>query len=318
MLKFWRRYWFLLSLTAILAIGMGWSAQLTPLAGGLPREWIIASVLLAMALPLRFDALAVALRYPRPVLLAVAVNWLLIPSLAWLASHWLMPDLALGLIIAAAVPCTLASAAVWTRLAGGNDAVSLLVTIITNLSCFFVTPALIQFFAGRADVTISFSEMAGKLLVLIVMPLVLAQLLRRITPVSHWANKRRPLLTGYAQCGILAIVFVGAVHCGSNIAELPKFEAQLALLLLIVVAIHLIAWFSGFWLAGRANCRRLCRQSKDPDGRSDDRPAVRRLDHVADASLSCRTTADRYIVSVAPATSGQVKTRSVRQALSGL
>ena len=34
-----------------------------------------------------------------------------------------------------------ASAAVWTRRAGGNDAVALIVTISTNLACFLLTLA---------------------------------------------------------------------------------------------------------------------------------------------------------------------------------
>ena len=44
------------------------------------------------------------------------------------------------MIVAATAPCTLASAAVWTRRAGGNDAVAILVTFITNATCFLVTP----------------------------------------------------------------------------------------------------------------------------------------------------------------------------------
>ena len=251
-----RRYWFLLLLVAILGIGMGWSEQLTPLAEGLPREWIIASVLLAMALPLRSGAAVSLLRYPRPVCLAVAVNWLLVPVLAWCSSHLLMPELALGLMIASAVPCTIASAAVWTRLAGGNEVVSLLVTVVTNLSCFFVTPALIRFFAGHAKLTISFGEIAGKLLLLIVLPLLLAQLLRCLAFVRLWADQSSTLLTNYAQCGLLAIVFVGAVHSGTELSALSLLSGQFALLLLVVTAIHGIAWVSGFWLAGRVGIAR--------------------------------------------------------------
>jgi len=138
-----RRRWFSLLLIATLVVGMGWAEPLGSLAESLPRNWIIGSVLLAMALPLKIDAMWATLRRPAPALLAVAINLLVVPLLAWSASHLLSGDLALGLILAAAVPCTLASAAVWTRLAGGNDAVSLLVTMITNLSCFLVTPALI-------------------------------------------------------------------------------------------------------------------------------------------------------------------------------
>ncbi|MBD15281.1 MAG: hypothetical protein CMJ72_08975 [Planctomycetaceae bacterium] len=250
MLQFWIRHWFLLSLTAILVIGIGWSSSLASLAAEIPREWVIASVLLAMALPLRLDLQSNTLRYPLPVLLAVTVNWLFIPGLALLASKLLIPDLALGLIIAAAVPCTLASAAVWTRLAGGNDAVSLLVTIVTNLGCFLVTPALIQVCAGYSDVKISFGEMAHKLLVLIVLPLVLAQLLRRIASVGQCADKNKPLLTIYAQCGILVIVFIGAIYSGEKLVDQSSLGWQFTIMIALVAVIHVFAWLCGFWLAG--------------------------------------------------------------------
>ena len=61
-------------------------------------------------------------------------------------------DLAVGLLVAAAAPCTLASAAVWTRRAGGNDAVALMVTIGTNLTCFVVTPLWLLVTTGRAGI----------------------------------------------------------------------------------------------------------------------------------------------------------------------
>ena len=53
----------------------------------------------------------------------------------------LAPDFSFGLMIAASAPSTMAAASVWTRRAKGNDAVSLLVTILTNGFCFLVTPA---------------------------------------------------------------------------------------------------------------------------------------------------------------------------------
>jgi sodium/bile acid cotransporter 7 len=161
----------------------------------------------------------------------------------------LTADLAVGLIVASAVPCTLASAAVWTRLAGGNDSVSLLVTMFTNLSCFVVTPAIIYLLAGKSGVEIEFSEMALKLLLLIVLPIVAAQLLRLIAPVGRWAAANKQLLSTYAQLGILSIVLVGAVRCGERIAalegELSGVAGQVLLMLVLVAAIHLVAWWAG-------------------------------------------------------------------------
>ena len=255
MLQLLLRRWFLLMLTTTLLAGMGWHRQFAPIVDSLPQDWIIGSVLLAMALPLRIDAMWASLRHPLPALLAVTINLVGVPLLAWSASWLLNEELALGIIITAAVPCTLASAAVWTRLAGGNDAVSLLVTMLTNLSCFAVTPALIYLLADHAVVAIPFGPMAGKLLLLIVLPIMAAQLLRTIPAVGKWATANKRGLGGYAQLGILSIVFVGAVRCGQRIDELDgqltSVAGQIILMLVLVAAVHLTAWWLGFWTAAR-------------------------------------------------------------------
>ncbi len=255
MLQSLRRRWFLLLLLATVLVGMGWAEGLAPLAESLPRAWIIGAVLLAMALPLRIDAMWATLRRPAPALLAVAINFCVVPLLAWGASHLLTGDLALGLIIAAAVPCTLASAAVWTRLAGGNDAVSLLVTMVTNLSCFMVTPALIQLLAGRENGAVPFGEMATKLFLLIVLPIFAAQLLRSIPSVGEWATSNKRGLSTFAQIGLLSIVFVGAVNGGLKIAslenQLAPIAGQIALMALLAAVVHTAAWWIGFKTAGR-------------------------------------------------------------------
>lgn len=239
---------------------MVWAESLGSLADRLPRSWIIGSVLLAMALPLRIDAMWATVRQPAPAFVAVAINMLLVPTLAWCVSHLLPADLALGLIIAASVPCTLASAAVWTRMAGGNDAVSLLVTMITNLSCFVATPGLIYLFAGRTESTVDFSGMASKLFILIVLPISAAQLLRLLPTVGLWATDNKRLLSTYAQIGLLTIVFTGAVNSGLKVAglgdQIAPILGQIGLMIVLAAVVHTAAWFAGLRLAGALNMTR--------------------------------------------------------------
>lgn len=254
MLQALKRRWFLVLLLLTLIVGIGWARPLAGISESLPRRWIIGSVLLAMALPLRIDAMWATLRRPGPAILATSINLLVVPLLSWCASLVLIDDLALGVIIAAAVPCTLASAAVWTRLAGGNDAVSLLVTMITNLSCFVTTPALIYFFAGRSDSSIDFSDIAIKLLLLIVLPIFFAQLLRAIPRVGNWATENKSLLSTYAQLGLLTIVFAGAVNSGLKVAslngKLAPIAGQILLMMLLVAVVHTVTWWIGYRVAG--------------------------------------------------------------------
>ena len=72
--------------------------------------------------------------------------------------------MSVGILVVGAIPSTLASAAVWTRRAGGNDAVAILGTIVTNLSCFVVTPVwLFQMTGETVRTSSTLAEMIVKL-----------------------------------------------------------------------------------------------------------------------------------------------------------
>ncbi len=250
-----RRYWFLLAMITVLVWGSCWPQQWFPLTNCLPRDWIIGSVMLAMALSLGQASDQRAPSYLPPVVMAVVMQWCWIPGLAWIVSPWLVDELALGLAITAAVPCTLVSATVWTRLAGGNEVVSLLVTLVTNLSCFFVTPALLQLFVVGEPVALSFQRLAVRLLVLIVLPLGVAQGVLRSGRFGSGIRRRRSWLSVYAQLGLLSMVLTGAVRCGLELQQFyPSWGhsgLQLAVMCVLVVALHATAWGGGYWLAGR-------------------------------------------------------------------
>ena len=255
MLDILKRRWFLIVLLATLVSGALGAPQLADFADAFPKNGVIAIVLFVMALPLKTETVYQAIRRPGPALLGVAVNMMLLPILAFGASQLLPYDLALGTIVAATVPCTLASAAVWTRLAGGNDAISMMVTVITNVGCFAATPAWLSVLAGQGGTEIAFGEMSQKLLLLVVAPMVAAQLLRLLPAVARFADRHQPRLSLFAQVGVLSIVLLGAIHCGNQLraleAELARMGWQLVLMLVLLATMHLVAWAAGFLSAGK-------------------------------------------------------------------
>jgi sodium/bile acid cotransporter 7 len=97
-------------------------------------------------------------------------------------------ELATGVIVAVTVPCTLAAATVWTRRAGGNDAVAILVTLITNLACFFVAPAWLRLLVGTAA-EVDYRALVIQLALLDVLPIAAAQVAQ--VPVATWAAARK-------------------------------------------------------------------------------------------------------------------------------
>ncbi len=262
MLRFLKQYWFLVALVLILLAGFGFHATLSPWTELVPRRAIVAGVLFVMALPLDLSTMWRALRYPGPVFLSVAINYGVLPPLAWLAADLLPSELGTGLIVMAAIPCTLASASVWTRRAGGNDAVTILVTILTNLACFLVTPFWVRLLTSR-ELAIDVTPMATRLALLVVLPILAAQLLRMYRPAAAWATTRKLALGVVAQVGVLLMIALGVVRSGVELnaqADSTAFGLMSWLLMLgLVVLLHLTALMLGHLIAAGVGMHRADR-----------------------------------------------------------
>jgi sodium/bile acid cotransporter 7 len=255
-----QRHWFLVVLGIVLALGMAFPNSSGRIAFAISKDWIIALVLLVMSLPLAFDAMWNSLRRPGPSLLATFITFVVVPLLAWPVSLAFQADLAAGIIIASAVPCSMASVTVWTRMAGGSEAVSMLVTVITNLACFLVTPAWVWLLIGHESETESFAAMALNLLQVVVVPIIVGQLLRLIPAVATLADRHKKRLSIIAQLGVLMIVFMGAVHGGTQLrnleSQLGEVALQIVLMMVCVALLHLTAWTVGLVSAGSLNMSR--------------------------------------------------------------
>jgi sodium/bile acid cotransporter 7 len=251
MLNLLRRYWFLVGLVLVLAAGFLRPHELSHIGRVEFQSSVVAAVLFLMALPLDATAMVRALSRPKAVLLAVGINFGLLPLAAWGVSSTLRPDLALGLLIVASIPTTQASCAVWTRRAGGNDAVAVMVTVVTNVFCFLFTPFWLTTMTG-ADVSANIQplKMMLDLCLVVVLPMVVAQLVRLYGPLAHWATQHKTPLGVLAQSGLLAMVFIGAVQAGLKLASrtAPIGPVDTAAMLLAVCGVHLLMLGCGFWL----------------------------------------------------------------------
>ncbi|MCA9054719.1 MAG: bile acid:sodium symporter [Planctomycetaceae bacterium] len=223
---FLQRRWFLIALVLMISAGH-WLGHIFPTAisqlleqffGSQQKSWLVAAILFCMSVTLDGRRFRQALASPAPVLIAVLVNAVLMP----LAAPVLMPlqfspDLAAGLLIAASVPCTLAAASVWTRRAGGNDAVSLLVTLVTNGGCVVFTPFWLQTFAS-GSVELGLSSMMQKLFLTALVPTAVGQLVRMLPALRAAADSHKTALGVAAQLGVLVIVFTAACDGGRRLA----------------------------------------------------------------------------------------------------
>jgi sodium/bile acid cotransporter 7 len=190
------------------------------LAGYRTLNWsLVALTMFCMAWPIEFGQLQRTVTLPLAPLLAFALNVIGIPLVTWPWVVWLGGELGPGMMVAAAAPSTLATAAVLTRRAGGDDSIPLLVTILTNGSCFVVMPLWIYWQSGRLVETDLLLSTVMNLLFFVVIPILLGQLLRVSHTLAAWATQRKVPLGVVALICILIMVMIGSISMGIRMAE---------------------------------------------------------------------------------------------------
>jgi sodium/bile acid cotransporter 7 len=246
MLAFLARRWFLLVLLVLGVLAwlrpewLQWARRLDP-------RFIVGPALFLIALSLESKSLFESALRPWPVLWAVAVSYGLLPLLAWLAGPLLAPpDFRIGLMISAAVPCTLASAVLWTRLAGGNEAVALLVILITTGTSWLFTTAWLAFGTGT-QVELDSAAMMRELFLVLVVPVGLGQAVRAAGPLGPWASKRKTWLGVLSQLLILAMILKAGLDVMARLEEETAAVRALDLLAVALVCLgtHLAALYGG-------------------------------------------------------------------------
>lgn len=246
--------WFLISLVLLIGLGLVLgilldAARIDALSNLVSPSVTTMIVLFLMAFSLESRHLGAAFRAPGPVLWGSFVNYGVVPLLAWpLMAVQTMNDFGYGLMIAASVPCTLATASVWTRKAGGNDAVSLLVTLLTNAFCFLLTPLWLKL-ATAHDVQLDTGEMMVKLIQAVLIPTLLGQLARQPARLAAFAHRYRTPIGVVAQVLVLLMVFYAACNAGKTLAgpgEKPGI-AGAALVWICCIVVHVVAMAVGWW-----------------------------------------------------------------------
>ena len=251
---FFSRHWFLIVLILAMAVGFGVPEQLQFL---LQFKWLtsicVATTMFLMSWPLRFGELKSTVRRPLPALWGSTVNVVLFPLVAWPLSMTLGPELGPGLIVLAATPCTLASASVWTRRAGGNDVVSMMVTMITNGLCFIVTPFWIYQLTGNQLPMELVWDIVAKLFLVVVLPLTAGQLMRVNAASAVWSTNNKSMLSVLAQLGLLVVVLLGSTQSGLKLHEEEQTwtAVQFGWMIIVVVFLHVAAWWVSFDVANR-------------------------------------------------------------------
>lgn len=248
MIQALRKQWFLLLLGVCLFAGLLIPANINAVTSHIPRLWLIAGIILATALPIDFASALRVRGAIKAIGFAILLSTVAAPLLGFAAGKALPTELAIGLLVATVSPCTLASGAVWTRRGGGNDAITLTVTVLTNLSCFVVLPFWVALLLGKS-VEVDAASLAFKLLLCVALPITLAQLARLSPAIASWAADKKPLLNLISQLGVLTMALIGAVAAGLKLASLPQpiTPGTWALVAITAAIVHTALLLTGWY-----------------------------------------------------------------------
>ncbi|MCC9656841.1 bile acid:sodium symporter family protein [Rhodopirellula halodulae] len=274
MLAWGRRHGFLITLAILFAIGFFAAERLRPVAEMTwLRNAIVFAVMWASGVTLPLQSVQQSIRRPASISVAIGLNVVAVPLAAWWIAGWMAPDWRAAFYVASLVPCTLASAMVWTRRAGGDESIPMVTTVVTNLACVAVIPIgwwmvsqseTVAVLSQAAESVVASAPANGapsivdqviKLVGIVVVPLSVAQWMRK-RGWAEWADRSKRRLSTAAQGGILVMVMFGAVTSADRLSEITRDGGVAVFVQLIATAsvIHLVV------LAGAIAVIRWCLQ----------------------------------------------------------
>lgn len=248
LVEFYLQSWFLICLVIVISSGIltGYQVDSNQLLGFLEYanpSLVTAFVLFLMSFSLDSSQFGNAIKSPAPVLWASFANYGILPLIGWQMMRIQgTEDFKYGLLIACTVPCTMAAASVWTRKAEGNDAVSLLVTVLTNGLCFLITPFWLNLIASHG-MKLNSGDMVLRLVIAVLIPTIVGQLARTVPLLCSFATRRKKQLSSTGQICILFIVFSAACKGGVQLKEIGQPASMSSVLIVIFscLFVHLLA-----------------------------------------------------------------------------
>ncbi|MEN3111057.1 ACR3 family arsenite efflux transporter [Uliginosibacterium paludis] len=189
--------WVMLCIVAGIALGQAFPAAVHTVGAmeiaqvNLPVGLLIWVMIIPMLLKVDFGALHQVRQHVRGIGVTLFVNWLVKPfSMAFLG--WLfirnvfapllpadqLDSYIAGLILLAAAPCT-AMVFVWSRLTGGEPLFTLSQVALNDTIMVFAFAPLVGLLLGVASISVPWDTLFISVLLYIVIPVILAQLIRR-------------------------------------------------------------------------------------------------------------------------------------------
>ncbi|RME32987.1 MAG: bile acid:sodium symporter family protein [Gammaproteobacteria bacterium] len=228
--------WFPLLAVVASVLAMAWPQLLVPLKPAIVP--LLGVVMFGMGMTLTPASFAGVLSRPRLIATGVAMQYTLMPLIAWSLGRLLGLDplLAAGVVLVGSCPGGTASNVI-CYLARGDVALSITLTALSTLLSVLATPLLTWLLIGQR-VEVPAGAMLLSILKIVILPVVLGLIIsrllgRRVGPVLHLF----PLLS------VAAIVLIIAIIVALNAGRL----ASLALPVVLAVMLHNLLGLGAAW-----------------------------------------------------------------------
>ncbi|NYH22644.1 ACR3 family arsenite efflux transporter [Paraburkholderia bryophila] len=258
---FFERYltgWVALCIVAGIALGQ-WSPSVFEAIGrmevaqvNLPVGVLIWIMIIPMLIKIDFGAMAQVKGHWRGIGVTLFVNWLVKPFsmallgwifvrhvfAAWLPAAQLDSYIA-GLILLAAAPCT-AMVFVWSQLCKGDPYFTLSQVALNDAIMIVAFAPMVALLLGLSAITVPWDTLIASVGLYIVVPVAIAQILRRVLLAKGEAHFRRAVsrLGPYSICALLATLVLLFAFQGQAIVHEPLVIAMLAVPILIQVFLN--------------------------------------------------------------------------------
>ena len=176
---------------------------------------VLALIMLGVALDVTVDDFKVVIRKPKPMIIAIIAQLLILPAVTFVLTLVLpvTPSMALGMILVACCPPGNISQ-VLTHRAGGNVALSVSMTAVGNLIYIFVLPFSVAFWGSLRDdtrallhvVSLNGWQMLLEILLIIGVPFVIGLAVRNRLPAL--AKKVQPFVKWFSLLALLAFIVI--------------------------------------------------------------------------------------------------------------
>ncbi|MEM7230530.1 MAG: bile acid:sodium symporter [Planctomycetota bacterium] len=247
----WKRYWFLISLFAIIPVGLAWpegSDHIKEL-GLLP--YLVGCMLLISGFTLDTSRLVSQSLNWKALTLGLSSTYIVAPLFAYGIARVTAPgglsNLQPGtdaylyveaIMIAAAQSGTLASSIALTNVARGNQELALVLTVASSALTAFLTPLVLEISLG-AVVALPLANMVQRMVYVVLVPVIVGQIARRFL----WESVKPAMkyVKIIPQIIILLFVYRGF---GAAANHLTEDLGRAAHILAVCAALHgsLIGW----------------------------------------------------------------------------